>query len=160
MRTESPRASVEQPPRKNEDLEPLGALLRCQDLRKKFAERTAVDGVSFHLAPGEIYGLLGPNGAGKTTTIKMVCGLLRPDAGSIMLDGHSAISDLATRSMVGYVPQDVALYPDLTAAENLSFLGASTGSAERCSKTALPRRSSSPTSLTAATTGSSRTREA
>ena len=123
MRTQSPRAWVEQPPRKNEDLEPLGALLRCQDLRKKFAERTAVDGVSFHLAPGEIYGLLGPNGAGKTTTIKMVCGLLRPDAGSIMLDGHSAISDLAARSMVGYVPQDVALYPDLTAAENLSFLG-------------------------------------
>ena len=136
MRTESPRASVEQPPRKNEDLEPLGhRLLRCQDLGP--ADRTAVDGVSFHLAPGEIYGLLGPNGAGKTTTIKMVCGLLRPDAGSIMLDGHSAISDLATRSMVGYVPQDVALYPDLTAAENLSFSAASIGSAERCSG---PRR--------------------
>jgi ABC-2 type transport system ATP-binding protein len=82
-----------------------------------------VDGVSFALSRGEIYGLLGPNGAGKTTTIKMVCGLLEPDDGSIVLDGRSARDDPATRGLVGYVPQDVALYPDLTAAENLAFLG-------------------------------------
>jgi linearmycin/streptolysin S transport system ATP-binding protein len=100
-----------------------GALLRCHDLTKKFGPRTAVDGITFELAPGEIYGLLGPNGAGKTTTIKMVCGLLHPDAGTITLDGHSATDDLAAHAMVGYVPQDVALYPDLTASENLAFLG-------------------------------------
>ena len=99
------------------------ALLECAGLTKRFGQRTAVDDVGFALAPGEIYGLLGPNGAGKTTTIKMVCGLLHPDAGSITLDGHSVITETAARSMVGYVPQDVALYPDLTASENLAFLG-------------------------------------
>jgi linearmycin/streptolysin S transport system ATP-binding protein len=118
----SPHVSVETPPldaASGDD----ASLLRCIDLKKNFAGRAAVDGVSFHLAPGEIYGLLGPNGAGKTTTIKMVCGLLHPDAGSITLDGHSAIDDLGSRSLVGYVPQDVALYPDLSASENLAFLG-------------------------------------
>lgn len=98
-------------------------LLRCNSLVKWFGDRVAVDEVSFGLARGEIYGLLGPNGAGKTTTIKMVCGLLQPDSGSIMLDGRSTKEDLVARSLVGYVPQDVALYPDLTASENLSFLG-------------------------------------
>ena len=123
MATEVSRALVE--PRLPNEKTPRqgGALLRCHELKKRFGERIAVDGVTFQLAPGEIYGLLGPNGAGKTTTIKMVCGLLHPDAGSIMLDGHSATNDLAARSMVGYVPQDVALYPDLTASENLAFLG-------------------------------------
>jgi ABC-2 type transport system ATP-binding protein len=82
-----------------------------------------VDGVSFTIAPGEVYGLLGPNGAGKTTTIKMVCGLLEPDEGTIEVDGRRAAGDLSVRSLVGYVPQEVALYPDLTAGENLAFLG-------------------------------------
>jgi ABC-2 type transport system ATP-binding protein len=90
---------------------------------KSFGDRVAVDGVSFEVASGEIYGLLGPNGAGKTTTIKMVCGLLEPDRGRITVDGRTARDDLSVRSLVGYVPQDVALYPDLTAAENLEFLG-------------------------------------
>jgi ABC-2 type transport system ATP-binding protein len=99
------------------------ALLSCRGITKRFGSRTAVDGISFELAPGEIYGLLGPNGAGKTTTIKMVCGLLHPDEGTILLDGRSVTGDLAAHAMVGYVPQDVALYPDLTAAENLAFLG-------------------------------------
>jgi ABC-2 type transport system ATP-binding protein len=79
--------------------------------------------VSFEISPGEIYGLLGPNGAGKTTTIKMVCGLLQPDVGDIVIAGRPAMGDLSVKSLVGYVPQDVALYPDLTASENLGFLG-------------------------------------
>ena len=98
-------------------------LLRCDAVSKSFADRPAVEGVSFELARGEVYGLLGPNGAGKTTTIKMVCGLLEPDGGRITVDGRSARDDISVRSLVGYVPQDVALYPDLTAAENLEFLG-------------------------------------
>lgn len=98
-------------------------LLRCEDVSKRFADRPAVDGVSFEVGRGEVYGLLGPNGAGKTTTIKMVCGLLEPDGGRITVDGRSARDDISVRSLVGYVPQDVALYPDLTAAENLEFLG-------------------------------------
>ena len=99
------------------------ALVRCTGLAKAFGERVAVDGVSFDIAAGEIYGLLGPNGAGKTTTIKMVCGLLHPDRGTVTVGGRSAADDLSARSLVGYVPQDVALYPDLTARENLLFLG-------------------------------------
>jgi ABC-2 type transport system ATP-binding protein len=98
-------------------------LLECQGLSKSFGTRLAVDGVGFSLAPGEVYGLLGPNGAGKTTTIKMVCGLLEPDAGSIRLGGRSVGADLDVKELVGYVPQEVALYPDLTAEENLAFLG-------------------------------------
>jgi len=98
-------------------------LLECRELTKSFGERQAVGGVSFGVAPGEVYGLLGPNGAGKTTTIKMVCGLLRPDGGEITVDGRRASDDLAVKQLVGYVPQDIALYPDLTARENLGFLG-------------------------------------
>ncbi len=100
-----------------------GALLECRGLRRSFGDRLAVDDVSFTLAPGEIYGLLGPNGAGKTTTIKMVCGLVEPDAGTVTIEGRPSAGDLSVRSLVGYVPQDVALYPDLTARENLQFLG-------------------------------------
>ncbi len=98
-------------------------LLSCRGLTKSFGERLAVDDVSFDVASGEIYGLLGPNGAGKTTTIRMVCGLLAPGGGTITIGGRDAAGELAVKSLVGYVPQDVALYPDLTARENLSFLG-------------------------------------
>ncbi len=97
--------------------------MRCDGLRRTFGGRVAVDDVSLHVAAGEIYGLLGPNGAGKTTTIKMICGLLDPDAGSVSVGGRSVERELAVRMLIGYVPQDVALYPDLTARENLGFLG-------------------------------------
>ncbi len=98
-------------------------VLECSGLRKSFGGRLAVDGVGFRIAEGEVYGLLGPNGAGKTTTMKMICGLLAPDAGSITIAGRQAIGNLEVKSVIGYVPQDVALYPDLTARENLEFLG-------------------------------------
>jgi ABC-type multidrug transport system ATPase subunit len=68
-------------------------VLWCKDLRKRFKERLAVDGVGFEVAPGETYGLLGPNGAGKTTTISMVCGLLRRDGGEITVAGASLDDD-------------------------------------------------------------------
>jgi ABC-2 type transport system ATP-binding protein len=74
--------------------------------------------------PGETYGLLGPNGAGKTTTIRMVCGLLRPDAGTVVIAGNPLEAGSSeSRRLIGYVPQDVALYPDLSARENLRFFG-------------------------------------
>jgi ABC-2 type transport system ATP-binding protein len=98
-------------------------VLECSGLRKSFGDRLAVDDVGFHIAEGEVYGLLGPNGAGKTTTMKMICGLLTPDAGSITIAGRPAIGNLEVKGFIGYVPQDVALYPDLTARENLEFLG-------------------------------------
>jgi ABC-2 type transport system ATP-binding protein len=97
-------------------------VLHCANLTKSFGTRLAVDGVGFEIASGEIYGLLGPNGAGKTTTMKMVCGLLEPDKGAITVDGQQAIGNLEVKALIGYVPQDVALYPDLTAQENLEFL--------------------------------------
>ena len=91
---------------------------------KRFGELTAVDGVSLTIAQGETFGLLGPNGAGKTTTISMICGLLAPDQGSVTVTGQE-ISTKSTkgRSEIGLVPQDLAIYPDLTGEENLRFFG-------------------------------------
>jgi len=99
-------------------------VLTCRDLRKRFGDRLAVDGVSFSIASGECYGLLGPNGAGKTTTISMVCGLLQRDGGEVVVAGEP-IDHRSTgpKAAIGYVPQEVALYPDLTGAENLRFFG-------------------------------------
>jgi ABC-2 type transport system ATP-binding protein len=99
-----------------------GSVLACRDLRKRYGERLAVDGVGFQVAAGETYGLLGPNGAGKTTTISMICGLLRRDGGEVTVAGVSLDRDPgAVKAAIGYVPQDVALYPDLTGRENLRF---------------------------------------
>ena len=100
----------------------VSLVLECRDLRKRFGDLVAVDGVGFAIAEGETYGLLGPNGAGKTTTISMICGLLERDAGEVLVDGRP----LTTRSVeakgaIGYVPQELAIYPDLTARENLRF---------------------------------------
>lgn len=96
--------------------------LTCTGLHKAYDDLVAVDDVSFRVAPSETYGLLGPNGAGKTTTISMAVGLLRAGAGTITLDGepmHPGARDVKAR--VGYVPQEIALYPDLTGRENLAF---------------------------------------
>ena len=101
------------------DPEPV---LVCSGLVKRFGPRVAVDGVRFHISPGERYGLLGPNGAGKTTTISMVCGLLRPDAGEVLVAGMRMDRRATTaKAAIGYVPQEIALYPDLTGRENLRF---------------------------------------
>jgi hypothetical protein len=109
-----------------------GPVLWCKDLRKRFKERLAVDGVGFEVAPGETYGLLGPNGAGKTTTISMVCGLLRRDGGEVTVAGASLDQDPGrVKAAIGYVPQDVALYPDLSGLENLRFWGRMYGLAGR-----------------------------
>jgi ABC-2 type transport system ATP-binding protein len=98
------------------------AVLECRDLRKRFGERMAVDGVGFTIAAGETYGLLGPNGAGKTTTISMICGILARDGGTVSVAGSPVeVGTTAAKAAIGYVPQDLAIYPDLTARENLSF---------------------------------------
>jgi ABC-2 type transport system ATP-binding protein len=98
------------------------ALLRCEHLEKSFGDLRAVDDVSFAISSGETYGLLGPNGAGKTTLISMVAGVLEADAGSVSVDGIAmSPRSLAGKALIGYVPQDIALYPDLSARENLAF---------------------------------------
>jgi ABC-2 type transport system ATP-binding protein len=99
-------------------------VLACRELRRRFGQRLAVDGVGFRVDPGETYGLLGPNGAGKTTTISMICGLLRRDGGEVTVAGASLDRDPgAVKAAIGYVPQDIALYPDLSGGENLRFWG-------------------------------------
>ncbi|MFI7317027.1 ABC transporter ATP-binding protein [Streptomyces venezuelae] len=108
----------------SEPMRTAAALLECAHLVKRFGECTAVADVSLTVAAGETYGLLGPNGAGKTTTIKMVCGLLRPDSGSARVDGRRVrTAGGSAKRMLGYVPQDIALYPDLSVRENLRFFG-------------------------------------
>ncbi len=99
-------------------------MIRAEDLAKRFGEIRAVDGVSFEVRSGEIYGLLGPNGAGKTTTMSMIAGLLAPDAGRITFDGVDLAADpILFKSRLGVVPQEVAIYEELTARENLRFWG-------------------------------------
>jgi ABC-2 type transport system ATP-binding protein len=98
--------------------------IQVSNLHKSFGEIKAVQGVSFDVEPGEIFGLLGPNGAGKTTTISMLATLLRPDEGDASIMGHSLRHDpMAVKSVLGVVPQEIALYEDLSARENLTFWG-------------------------------------
>ena len=100
-------------------------MLEVTGLMKSFGSTPAVDGVSLHLEPGRILGLLGPNGAGKTTTVAMICGLLSPDAGSVMVDGRPIRGDTdAAKRRLGLVPQDLALVEEMSAGDNLSFFGA------------------------------------
>ncbi|MGE5251828.1 MAG: ABC transporter ATP-binding protein [Bacteroidota bacterium] len=95
-----------------------------QALQKAFGDNHAVQGVSFEVQQGEIFSLLGPNGAGKTTTISMLACLLRPDHGDAHILGHSIREDaLGVKSVLGVVPQEIAVYEDLTALENLMFWG-------------------------------------
>ena len=98
--------------------------IQVNDLHKSFGELKAVQGVSFEVRPGEIFSLLGPNGAGKTTTISMLSCLLRPEAGDALVMGHSIKSDqMGVKSVLGVVPQEIALYEDMSARENLTFWG-------------------------------------
>jgi ABC-2 type transport system ATP-binding protein len=98
-------------------------MIRVDHLRKRFGAVTAVDDISFAIAPGEVFGLLGPNGAGKTTTINMMVGVLSPDAGSVKIDGASDPTRPAVRRRIGNAPQSLAIYDQLTAEENLHFFG-------------------------------------
>ena len=101
-----------------------GGVLVCEGLRRRFGDRVAVRDVGFAIAAGETYGLLGPNGAGKTTTISIVAGILAADAGSVVIAGKTITTRAGeAKAAVGLVPQDIALYPNLTIAENLRFFG-------------------------------------
>ena len=102
--------------------------LVAQELHKSFNEYKAVDGVSFTIYRGEIFGLLGPNGAGKTTTIRMMSTVLEPDRGDVTIGGHSVRREAdVVRSKIGVCPQELALYVDLSALDNLVFFGRMAG---------------------------------
>ena len=102
------------------------AIIEIQDLTKTFRNATepAVKGINLTINKNEIFGLLGPNGAGKTTTISMLCGLYPPSSGNILIHGQHFQENLSQfKKIIGIVPQDIALYPTLTARENLDFFG-------------------------------------
>ena len=102
--------------------------LIAQDLHKSFNHHKAVDGVSFSINKGEIFGFLGPNGAGKTTTIRMLATVLEPDRGDVTISGHSVRTNpRAVRSLIGVCPQELALYEELSAMDNLVFFGRMSG---------------------------------
>ena len=92
--------------------------LKLDAVHLSFAGRPVVQGVSLELHAGEVVGLLGPNGAGKTTTFNLVTGMLQPDRGDVLLDGHS-ISDLSmperSRRGIGYLPQEASVFRNLSA---------------------------------------------
>jgi ABC-2 type transport system ATP-binding protein len=98
-------------------------MIQAGQLSKRYGGIVAVDDVSFEVSKGETFGLLGPNGAGKTTTIRILCGLLRPDAGSVTLDGNTDPELIRVRLSLGVVPQALAIYEELSARENLLFFG-------------------------------------
>ena len=103
-------------------------MINVQQLRKQYNDAVAVDDVTFAAEPGGIFGLLGPNGAGKSTTIGCISGLLKPTSGRITVLGHDVVTDsLEARRELGIVPQELALYEELGARENLSYWGAAYG---------------------------------
>lgn len=99
-------------------------MILVEQLRKSYGELRAVDGISFDVPKGELFGFLGPNGAGKTTTLSMISGLLKPDAGRVLIDEIDVWqTPKAAKRILGLVPQDIALYEELTGRENLRFWG-------------------------------------
>jgi ABC-2 type transport system ATP-binding protein len=102
--------------------------LQTRNLTKRFGPLTAVDNLSLDVHAGEIFGFLGPNGAGKTTSIQMMCGLMRPDAGDVLIDGVSVLGGSpASRARVGVCTQENILWDKLTCLEQLEFVGEAYG---------------------------------
>jgi ABC-2 type transport system ATP-binding protein len=99
-------------------------MIRIENLSRSFGEVLAVDGLSFEVAPGEVFALLGPNGAGKTTTIKMILSMLRQDDGKIYFEGKEiSPEENGYKSKIGYVPESCAIYENLSGSEYLKFIG-------------------------------------
>jgi len=99
-------------------------MIRVERLHKQFGQVVAVDDVSFDAPDGAVTGLLGPNGAGKTTTLRMLYGLMRPDAGRILVDDMDAVADpLGAQRRLGVLPDLSGLYPRLTAREHIHYFG-------------------------------------
>lgn len=96
-------------------------MIELRGVSKSFGPKRAVDKLDLTVQPGELYAFLGPNGAGKTTTIKMICGLLRPSEGTVLVGGHPAESTQARR-LLGYIPDQPFLYDKLTGREFLRFV--------------------------------------
>ena len=102
----------------------MTTVLQTQSLTKHYGSLTAVQDLSLEVHEGEVFGLLGPNGAGKTTSISMMCGLLRPDSGQVVIHGKPiADGDADVRARVGVCPQNIVLWGQLTCLEQMVFIG-------------------------------------
>ncbi|ADT83618.1 ABC transporter ATP-binding protein [Thermococcus barophilus] len=103
-------------------------MIEVENLTKKFGDKIAVDGISFHVHDGEIYGLLGPNGSGKSTTMKILAGILKPTTGKVLVEGiNVAKNPIEVKKIVGYVPETPILYESLTPSELFNFVGSIRG---------------------------------
>ena len=110
-------------------------IIELTDLTKCYGTKTAVDKLNLNIYSGEIFGLLGPNGAGKTTSILMMLGLTEPTRGIAKVCGYNATRNpLEVKKVVGYLPDNVGFYPDMTALENLCFIAQINGLSEQESK--------------------------
>jgi ABC-2 type transport system ATP-binding protein len=109
-------------------------MIRIEQITKAFGNNTALSSVSLHVREKEIFGLVGPDGAGKTTLMRIVCGLIRPDAGQVLIDGRQQTGQASEK--LGYMPQRFSLYGDLTVKENIDFFG----SMYRLSRTTIKER--------------------
>jgi len=100
-------------------------VIEVEEVRKRYGDVAAVDGVSFAAGEGTVFGLLGPNGAGKSTTIGCISGLLAPSSGRVRVCGHDVVREARrARACIGVVPQELALYEDLNATDNVRYWGA------------------------------------
>ncbi|MBS2011426.1 MAG: ATP-binding cassette domain-containing protein [Deltaproteobacteria bacterium] len=107
-------------------------MIAVTNLEKRFGSVVALQGVSFTAPDGLVTGLLGPNGAGKTTALRILCTLMRPDAGDAVIDGHDVVkAPMAARVALGVLPDSHGLYPRLTAREHVRYAGALHGLAKR-----------------------------
>ena len=98
-------------------------MLKINNLTKKYGDKVAVNNLSLHIAPGEIYGFIGHNGAGKTTTLKSIAGILDYDSGEILIDGKSAKSEpLACKAVTAYIPDNPDIYDFMTGIQYLNFI--------------------------------------
>lgn len=98
-------------------------MLQIKQLTKHYGTKTAVDGLTLTIQPGEIYGFLGPNGAGKTTTLKCCCGILQPDSGEVLVDGVSMQKEaLRAKRKLAYLPDEPKLYEYMTGIQYLDFI--------------------------------------
>ncbi len=99
-------------------------MIIVENLVKKYFEKIVIDGISFEVASGEIYGFLGPNGSGKSTTLKILAGVLKPTSGRVEIEGIDVVKNpVEVKKIIGYVPETPVLYESLTPAELFSFVG-------------------------------------
>ena len=115
-------------------------MILVENLVKRYFEKIVLDGISFKVEDGEIYGFLGPNGSGKSTTLKILAGVLKPTSGKVEIEGIDVVSNpIEVKKIIGYVPETPTLYESLTPAELFSFIGGIRGIDEKILKERVDR---------------------